>query len=777
MKKNILLIAILSIFLSSCQPYLRVRSSSIRIQAGDSITFKWQSRHIDSLKILKPNTELDLNGTISLIPDTTCIFKFSATKKGNVVKTKKKKITVLFPEIEYTALPVFTTDEKPVFINWTTENAEFVEIENYAKNLPPKGSYSLLLDSSQTITLKARNKNNYSSKIEIPFKITRMEYIKGSTLIANGCNTTIRWKFNNTEKVQIEGYDTIFYSRGRVIMTPSETTTYNFKIYRKNGSIETKTHKIVVVPINSIRFSCPAFASQGDEIKVKWEINGASNIYVNDNNYYGKKLKPIDNLTFNLVHDTIITLSFTYNKEKLYIEQQIMALNRGFFNGNIKKVNSLKKDEEINFDIIAIDTKKYPDSVSMKILVTDNEGNFISGLKEYEGRKQYLQQIVEYVDNKIIPVNTYTFREISETKAPSNIAIVLDCSGSMIQYIGLMKEAVEKLINKKCKEDSISIVYFSDNIVRVSPLSTDKNRLLNFLNKAYINSGSSAVIAGTDEGIKTLENAVRNKIVILISDGYENSSFQFNVTHAVTPSKLLKNAILNSSKFFTISCEFNNNFIFLNIISRLTGGNSYFFKDKKKISNVLTEILKSNKVYYEISFVPTIASDPDRRIELEYDNNTGKQIVVQREISVKGIDYYLNNNSFNTERTVLDTLLTISKKIPLSKPQVLVLFDLDSDEILPEYYRRIDKYVEYLNNNPMANAILFGHSDLSGAANYCRRISEKRAQSVKKYLINSDILSKRIKTVACSRSFPRWSFEVNETQKHENRRVDIVIVK
>ncbi|NRF27952.1 OmpA family protein [Vibrio coralliilyticus] len=106
------------------------------------------------------------------------------------------------------------------------------------------------------------------------------------------------------------------------------------------------------------------------------------------------------------------------------------------------------------------------------------------------------------------------------------------------------------------------------------------------------------------------------------------------------------------------------------------------------------------------------------------------------------------------------------------------LFMLNSDKVRAKYYNRLKEVASYLNKHPDVDIIITGYTDDLGAEDYNLKLSKKRAESVKAYLLGLDgsILSERLYTVGKGES----DFSVpNESElgRDKNRRVSIEIIK
>lgn len=63
-----------------------------------------------------------------------------------------------------------------------------------------------------------------------------------------------------------------------------------------------------------------------------------------------------------------------------------------------------------------------------------------------------------------------------------------------------------------------------------------------------------------------------------------------------------------------------------------------------------------------------------------------------------------------------------------------VLFDFDKADLKPEAKPSLDKVVAVLKSYPKAAATIEGHTDSKGDDNYNQKLSERRAESVRKWL-------------------------------------------
>lgn len=104
-----------------------------------------------------------------------------------------------------------------------------------------------------------------------------------------------------------------------------------------------------------------------------------------------------------------------------------------------------------------------------------------------------------------------------------------------------------------------------------------------------------------------------------------------------------------------------------------------------------------------------------------------------------------------------------------------VQFDFDSAAIRADMKPILDEAAVILEETE-GPVTLEGHTCRLGAAAYNQKLSERRAASVKKYLVNKGVDASRIKSGGLGESAPKYDNDTKEGRKL-NRRVEIVIGK
>ncbi|MDX1775447.1 MAG: OmpA family protein [Desulfobulbales bacterium] len=107
---------------------------------------------------------------------------------------------------------------------------------------------------------------------------------------------------------------------------------------------------------------------------------------------------------------------------------------------------------------------------------------------------------------------------------------------------------------------------------------------------------------------------------------------------------------------------------------------------------------------------------------------------------------------------------------------LLVEFDFDKADVRPQYHGDIEKVANFLKAYPKTTGQLEGHTDSIGSDAYNNSLSKRRAESVKKYLVDMfNVDGSRLSTVGYGESRPVASNET-DTGRQRNRRVVANIV-
>ena len=104
--------------------------------------------------------------------------------------------------------------------------------------------------------------------------------------------------------------------------------------------------------------------------------------------------------------------------------------------------------------------------------------------------------------------------------------------------------------------------------------------------------------------------------------------------------------------------------------------------------------------------------------------------------------------------------------------QAEALFDFDKSVLKPEGKKSIDDAVAKMKDIDVEVVIATGHTDSIGTDAYNQKLSERRATSVKEYMVSKGVAAAKITTLGKGETQPVATNKTNEGRA-KNRRVDI----
>jgi outer membrane protein OmpA-like peptidoglycan-associated protein len=115
----------------------------------------------------------------------------------------------------------------------------------------------------------------------------------------------------------------------------------------------------------------------------------------------------------------------------------------------------------------------------------------------------------------------------------------------------------------------------------------------------------------------------------------------------------------------------------------------------------------------------------------------------------------------------------VKKQIPADCLNISIEFSSDSADVGDNYNDEMQAVVKYLIKNPEAKLTIIGHTDNTGTEQYNLVLSQKRAESVKDYLVNNfNVDQQRLSIQRVGFSQPVADNNTEEGRKN-NRRVTI----
>ena len=103
-------------------------------------------------------------------------------------------------------------------------------------------------------------------------------------------------------------------------------------------------------------------------------------------------------------------------------------------------------------------------------------------------------------------------------------------------------------------------------------------------------------------------------------------------------------------------------------------------------------------------------------------------------LAIQGMSLAVKGNTENIAGLLRDLNAEVRGKVVRIALSADVLFDFDKADLKPDARPSLDKVAKVLKSYPKANATIEGHTDSKGDDKYNQKLSERRAESVRKFL-------------------------------------------
>lgn len=110
------------------------------------------------------------------------------------------------------------------------------------------------------------------------------------------------------------------------------------------------------------------------------------------------------------------------------------------------------------------------------------------------------------------------------------------------------------------------------------------------------------------------------------------------------------------------------------------------------------------------------------------------------------------------------------------RTRLLIFFDFNKDNLQPESYPELERAITIMKNHPTMEVEIAGYTDNVGSDTYNKELSQRRANSVKDYIVKHGIDSKRIQAKGYGEQNPILPNDADEGRA-ANRRVEFVVLK
>ncbi len=141
-----------------------------------------------------------------------------------------------------------------------------------------------------------------------------------------------------------------------------------------------------------------------------------------------------------------------------------------------------------------------------------------------------------------------------------------------------------------------------------------------------------------------------------------------------------------------------------------------------------------------------------------------------------GIGSYMDKQEEVLRQQTAGTGIEVERQgnnIVLNMPDNIT-FDSNSSQIKPQAFTALNNLASTLSQFNKTHIIIAGHTDSQGSSDYNQRLSERRAYSVRNYLIDQGVEAYRMRAIGYGETRPIAS---NDTEygRAKNRRVEITL--
>jgi hypothetical protein len=320
-------------------------------------------------------------------------------------------------------------------------------------------------------------------------------------------------------------------------------------------------------------------------------------------------------------------------------------------------VSSLLLGQSYSVHFSELNTKNYPD-LSLTISI---ENNCNESIKLGAG------DITVSADSA--EVSIMSLDEILPSVNKTNIIFAIDASRSIrAETLESIKSSISYYIEHSSNNTGFGIIAFHDSISIISEISTDKNKLLNSLDK--LQSGGSitelyyAAMKSMDILIKSASEKDTRRIVFIFSDGKDEGQ-------AYTIEEVIKNARDNDVLIFSVGTQSTVGFAYLRILERMSSETDGMYFENLGIQNQNCVLQAFNNkevqkysLYFSIEDLKANKGHGRFQISLKNNliNHTETMIYSYQPRETKGINWLVIIIIISIPALILASLLIYVKK-------------------------------------------------------------------------------------------------------------------
>ena len=241
--------------------------------------------------------------------------------------------------------------------------------------------------------------------------------------------------------------------------------------------------------------------------------------------------------------------------------------------------------------------------VALYVSAMDARGDFVTGLRpeDFLLKENGIPQVIS------------SFSSGNED-VPLTVAFVVDNSGSMTAGDLEMARATGLLLLKQMKpNDKMSLISFRHDPTSLVELTFEKNRIENMLRNMKPQYGTTALFDAIYFAAGKLDNELGRKVLILFSDGQDNTSSR-RLNHLLDEVAALSDITILSigtllhreqiNRFGAME-EYKKGRAAMENLAAVTGGFSIFPENKTAMEKAVTDFRSLIRNQYTLGYYPT----------------------------------------------------------------------------------------------------------------------------------------------------------------------------
>ena len=261
-------------------------------------------------------------------------------------------------------------------------------------------------------------------------------------------------------------------------------------------------------------------------------------------------------------------------------------------------------------------------AVALDILVTDRDGDFVSGLKANDFR----------VLEQGVPQQLSFF---NADRTPVTVVVLLDSSASVRSHLLSVQKAANRFIDKLERGDQARIGFFHDRVV-FGPRFTDDMKEHAAMIKRMRASRSTHLYDALAESFDLLHSVERKKALLVFSDGDDQGSrtSRQDALEAARRSNVSVYAV--GLVGWSATSGMHTNQELLEQVAQLTGGRAFFPEDERDIRKAFDRIRAELHNQYRMGYVPNGDVAPGEWREIRVEVPSRKDLIVRSRLGYYG---------------------------------------------------------------------------------------------------------------------------------------------